>query len=69
MENEKLNSYLTIGEAAELLGVSAATLRNWDRAKKLVAYRHPFNGYRLYSKSDLEELLYGIKQQDPSRRD
>jgi len=36
---------LTVAEAAELLGVSASTLRNWDRAGKLKASRHPVNGY------------------------
>ena len=32
---------LTIGEAAEFLGVSTATLRNWDRSGKLKPRRHP----------------------------
>ena len=53
----KLNEYLTVGEAAELLGVSKDTLRRWDRAGKLKARRHPITGYRLYLKGDLDELL------------
>lgn len=44
---------VSLADAARLLGVSKATLRNWDRAGKLNATRHPINGYRLY---DLEEL-------------
>lgn len=44
---------VSLTKAAELLGVSKATLRNWDKAGKLTAFRHPINGYRLY---DLEEL-------------
>lgn len=48
---------LTIGEAAEYLGVSTATLRNWDRSGKLKPRRHPQNGYRIYLHEDLEAVL------------
>jgi hypothetical protein len=48
---------LTIGEAAEVLGVSAATLRNWDRSGKLKPRRHPQNGYRIYLHEDLNAVL------------
>jgi len=41
---------LTVGEAAAFLGVSPSTLRNWDRAGRLKAGRHPINGYRLYER-------------------
>jgi len=49
--------YLQIREAAQVLGVSEQTLRNWDRAGKLRAHRHPINGYRLYRATDLHALL------------
>jgi excisionase family DNA binding protein len=52
-----LGKYLMVGEAAAHLGVSASTLRNWDRSGKLAAHRHPINGYRLYEKAELEKLL------------
>ena len=52
----KVKPYLTIKAAARLLGVSASTLRNWDRQGKLRAQRHPVNGYRLYNMSLLEGL-------------
>src|SRR5689334_18841788 len=48
---------LTIGEAAEFLGVSTATLRNWDRSGKLKPRRHPQNGYRIYLHEDLQQVL------------
>lgn len=48
---------LTISEAADFLGVSTATLRNWDRSGKLKPRRHPQNGYRIYLHEDLEALL------------
>jgi excisionase family DNA binding protein len=52
-----LADYLTVGEAAEQLGVSRSTLRNWDKAGKLKPYRHPVNSYRLYLREELERLL------------
>lgn len=57
-----LQDYLTIKEAAEFLGVSPNTLRNWERRGKLVVYRHPINGYRLYRQADLELVLQAIVQ-------
>ena len=39
---------ITLTEAATFLGVSKATLRNWDNDGKLVAVRNPINGYRQY---------------------
>lgn len=56
----QLAQTLTIGEAASALGVSAATLRNWDRAGKLKAQRHPINGYRLYRVEDIQRLKRAI---------
>lgn len=56
-----LRDYLRIGEAAEFLGVSPNTLRNWSRAGKIKTHRNPINGYRLFKKSDLDTLLLRIK--------
>ena len=56
-----LGDFLTVGEAARVLGVTAWTLRNWDRAGKLRAARHPVNGYRLYRRDDLEALLTPLR--------
>lgn len=53
----KLDRYLRVKEAAEYLGVSPNTLRNWGRSGKLAERRHPMNGYRLYAKQELDELL------------
>lgn len=58
---EKISDYLKIKDAAQMLGVSAATLRNWERLGKLKAYRNPHNGYRLYKRYDLEVLLQHIE--------
>lgn len=56
--------YLTVKQASEFLGVSAGTLRNWDRAGKLRARRHPVNGYRLYRRPELEALLAQLNPHD-----
>lgn len=58
-----MDNYLTVSQAAVFLGVSASTLRNWDKAGKLKARRHPMNGYRLYEKRELERLLREIGNQ------
>lgn len=60
---ESFKDFLTIKEAAEFLGVTTTTLRNWDRQGKLIPARHPINGYRLYRKSDLEQLLKFVNKQ------
>lgn len=53
----KLRDYLRISEAAEYLGVSANTLRNWGAAGKITVHRNPVNQYRLFKKADLDALL------------
>ena len=58
----KIIDYLTIKEAAEFVGVTTNTLRNWEKDKKITVYRNPQNKYRLYKKEDLENLLNTIKQ-------
>lgn len=47
---------LWIGEAAELLGVSTETIRNWTSAGKLAAVVTP-GGHRRYRKEDVEAAL------------
>lgn len=66
MKEQTKNDYITIGEAAKFLGVTAETLRNWDKAGKLVAYRHPINQYRLYSKAQLVKLMQRIENDHKS---
>jgi excisionase family DNA binding protein len=53
--------FLTVGEAAARLSVTPTTLRNWDKAGKLKAHRHPINGYRLYKTADIEALKDAIR--------
>lgn len=67
---QKFDGYLRIAEAAELLGVSVNTLRNWGKAGKITEHRHPINNYRLYKKTDLQSLLRKLEQSAsrPSKR-
>jgi MerR family transcriptional regulator, copper efflux regulator len=59
---KNLKEYLQIKEAASLLGVSPMTLRNWDNHGKLKSRRNPINGYRLYKRSDLTDLLKMVEE-------
>ena len=56
--NEK---FLAIREAAQMLGVSRLTLRNWDKNGKLLASRHPINNYRVYKREDIEKIVKQIE--------
>ena len=60
----KLSDYLRISEAAEYLGVSPNTLRNWENAGKIEAHRHPMNSYRLFKREELDALLKQVQQPD-----
>ncbi len=53
--------YFSIKEAAEILGVSPLTLRNWDKSGKFKAQRHPMNNYRVYRLSALESVIEDIE--------
>ena len=48
---------MRVAEAADYVGVSSNTLRNWVNAEKIVAVRHPVNDYRLFKREDLDALL------------
>ncbi|MCR9118472.1 MAG: helix-turn-helix domain-containing protein [bacterium] len=64
----KLDEYLLIKEAAEYLGVSPNTLRNWGASGKIEELRHPINGYRIYSTSDLDKLLQTATRSKPKTK-
>lgn len=49
--------YINIKEAAQLLGVTPLTLRNWDKSGKLEARRHPISNYRVYLREDIDKLI------------
>lgn len=59
----------SVQEAASMLGVSAATLRNWDREGKLVAKRNPANNYRYYETADIYNVREQLNLFAPTNRD
>ncbi len=60
---------ITIKLAAEILGVSVETLRNWDKTGRLKAERGKKNSYRLYDISALEKYARdsGLKRRLPAK--
>jgi len=54
--------YLTVTQAAKLLGVTVMTLHRWDASGKLKARRNPLNHYRLYKRSELKALLIKVSK-------
>jgi len=51
---------LSIGEAEELLGLPASTLRHWEKALSVLGPRKDGFGRRVYSEAELR-LLFRIK--------
>jgi len=64
---EPQKRYLKVKEVAKILGVTPLTLRNWDKAGKLKAYRNPINNYRVYKPEDIEFFLRKIESKDKIR--
>jgi excisionase family DNA binding protein len=62
----KLNEYVKVAEAAEILGVSQGTVRAWSEAGKIPMHRNPANGYRLFRRTELERFLAKVAK--PARR-
>ncbi|MFC4398531.1 DNA (cytosine-5-)-methyltransferase [Mariniflexile soesokkakense] len=52
-----MNEYLSLAEAAEIVGKSKETLRRWDNEGILKAVREPVSNYRVYRKDDVQTLL------------
>ena len=62
---EQNQRFMNVGEAAEFLGVSAASLRKWSDKGLVPVYRTP-GGQRRYSPGDLEEFLSSMRQPSDS---
>jgi DNA (cytosine-5)-methyltransferase 1 len=58
---DKSIKLLRIKEAAELLGVSPATLRKWDNEGKLPAIKISERGDRRYHEDDIKKFLQELK--------
>ena len=52
-----MSKYYSISEFSKILGVSAQTLRNWDKNNKLKPHHTSTNGYRYYSYEQLNQVM------------
>ncbi len=53
---ESAKAPLSIGETAQLLGVTIDMLRNWERNGLIEVPRDPHNGYRRYGAAEISRL-------------
>ena len=60
-----MKKYLSISQAAEILGVSPETLRRWDKNGKFRSLRHPINNYRVYSEEQVKRFLNEFQLEIP----
>lgn len=51
----------TVEEAADYLGVTAQTIRNWDKSGKISCIRKAENNYRFFSIDDLDRIKSTVK--------
>lgn len=51
-----MKEYYSLSEVADMLSVSKATLRRWDKNGKLKPVRHPINNYRVYPLQSLKQF-------------
>ena len=63
----RLVKYMTIKQAAEYRGVSPNTMRNWGRDGKITEYRHAVNNYRLFKRTELEQIREKLVSPAPRR--
>lgn len=58
---------LNVGQAAEYLGVSAASLRKWSNDGLVPTYRTP-GGQRRYALDDLDRFIDSMREPSPEPR-
>ena len=52
-----MSKYYSINKFSKILGVSAQTVRNWDKKGKLHPHHTSSNGYRYYSHEQLNQVM------------
>ncbi len=60
--------FLTVKQAAKMIGVTPLTLRNWDNSGKFTASRHPINNYRVYKRAEVEMLIEDMRTKQPAMK-
>jgi excisionase family DNA binding protein len=57
--------FLNVGQAAEYIGVSAASLRKWSNEGLVPVYRTP-GGQRRYTREDLDDFMTSMRETSPA---
>jgi len=60
----RIQGFLTVAEAASLLGVAPITPRRWEAKGKIKSRRHPMNNYRIYTEEKVERIKKMIEGGD-----
>ena len=58
-----MEGFLTVSEAAKLIGVNTETLRRWDKSGKFSSSRNPINNYRVYRVDHVHQFIREIQLQ------
>lgn len=56
-----MDKYIKVSQAAKLIGVSAETLRRWDKSGKFESIRHPINNYRVYPERNVLSFVEDLQ--------
>jgi excisionase family DNA binding protein len=56
---------LNVGQAADYVGVSAASLRKWSNEGLVAVYRTP-GGQRRYHRDDLDDFMHSMRESGPA---
>ena len=64
----KLTDYVTVAEAARILGCSPNTARKWGERGDIPMRRNPANGYRLFRRDDLDAFLEDLAKSASSAK-
>ena len=64
-----MNSFISISDAAEIIGVNKETLRRWDKTGKFPSLRNPINNYRVYPLDKVNSFVKELQlQYTPERK-
>jgi DNA (cytosine-5)-methyltransferase 1 len=58
------HEFMSISEAAEVLGVAATTLKRWHRNGKIPVTQDPLTNTRMYSPEDIQKIREYISQKE-----
>jgi len=57
LDRKKIKDEMTIGEVSELAEVTTSAIRHWEKERLIVPNRNPENGYRLFTRTHLRQIL------------